>query len=258
MGLLLTLAGCGRFGFDDLPTNISDAPVDSTLGDGSDVSIDAMVDALVDASVDAMVPADQGACATGERQEKFTTNFDDGLPGMLQEFATAPARLRLIDMIARLEPGESASIAYATLSSTLEDFRERRVWFDVLRMVNIDAMAVVNPDALFAFREATRTAAFELIQTGGTLFLRSITDGGASLIFTGAYRAANHRFWQIRERLGTLLFEVSADGLTWAALTSVATPTWFNNATFEIAAGGKGLVMPGEFRIDNLTDCKIR
>jgi hypothetical protein len=223
-----------------------------------------MVDALVDASVDAMVPADQGACATGERQEKFTNNFDDGLAGMLQEFATAPARLRLIDMIARLEPGESNSAAYATLSSTLDDFRERRVWFDVLRMVNIDLMAVVNPDALFGFKDPTVPVelenSYELKQTGGTLFVNQRVNGVVLLppIFTIAYNRANHRFWQIRERLGTLHFEVSADGLTWAALTTVTTPSWFNKATFGIAAGGKNLILPGEFRIDNLTDCKIR
>jgi hypothetical protein len=52
-----------------------------------------------------------------------------------------------------------------------------------------------------------------------------------------SYDPARHRWMRIREQLGILYFEYSANGCDWLLLVSVATPFDLSSVTLEIAAG---------------------
>ena len=73
-----------------------------------------------------------------------------------------------------------------------------------------------------------------------------------------AYDPARHRWMRIREQLGTLYFEYSADGATWTVLVSLPTPFSLSSVVIELAAGTYlAIPAPGTAVFDNVNtpDC---
>jgi len=69
-----------------------------------------------------------------------------------------------------------------------------------------------------------------------------------------------HRWWGLRAHAGTLTFEVSSDGITWAPFATTATPAYFDDAYLELSAGTYQMesMAVGEARFDDLFDCLVQ
>ncbi|HEX8830780.1 MAG TPA: vanadium-dependent haloperoxidase [Longimicrobium sp.] len=68
-----------------------------------------------------------------------------------------------------------------------------------------------------------------------------------------AYDRTRHRWMRIREQLGTLYFEYSADGCEWSLLVSVATPFPLTTLKIELSAGTfQAVAAPGVAIFDNV------
>lgn len=72
-----------------------------------------------------------------------------------------------------------------------------------------------------------------------------------------AFDPVAHRWWQIREQSGILLFEVSPTGAIWTTIAQKPTPPFLSDARIELFAGVYQIeVEPvGKARFDNLHDC---
>lgn len=74
------------------------------------------------------------------------------------------------------------------------------------------------------------------INSGNIMARRTVagvtTDTGST-----AYSSVTHKYVRIRESGGTTFWDYSADGITWANLTSIANPITITNIQYDIGAG---------------------
>ncbi len=133
-----------------------------------------------------------------------------------------------------LAANQSAAAYAAYATDRLYDLTASRVVVNLPQMVNTASHA----QAYFKVGKAdggTNLAWFE--QENGTLYLRTRTAGVTSAPTTLSYSATQHRYWQFREAAGRLLFETSADGVTFTVRRDVAAPFDLTLVQVELGAG---------------------
>lgn len=88
-----------------------------------------------------------------------------------------------------------------------------------------------------------------IAQQDGTLRFEVVENGSAVALSTMAYDPDAHRWWQIREEAGTVLGEISSDGVAWALLGSADTPAFLEDSGVQLSAGtSQNVSSPGEAR----------
>lgn len=82
--------------------------------------------------------------------------------------------------------------------------------------------------ALGLFNSADTNCFVEFIWSGNLIADYKKADGSRVQVASASYNPATHRWWKIRESGGNVIWETSADGLTWAQFASLswATTGW--------------------------------
>ena len=239
IAIAVLACGCGRFGFggegdrDDAAVGADDAPRDGDV-DGAATS-----DAPIDAAV---APVDAPPC-TGTTHQ-FTDNFNDNTFnavawGNSYEDATS----RHVEANARLEIRIAANTTddwAGYVSTQTYQLAGDRVFVEV-PIVNAQRGNTV----FLMWTSTAKTDGPSMEYERGRLIARRRI---ASNILDRAnipYVAANHRWWQIREKAGTMYWEVSPDGATWTIVHMEATPAQ-TTAIVTLAAGSNSNPDPAD------------
>ena len=196
-----------------------------------------------DAAVDApdAGPMFTGPCgSTGAIRD----NFDDG--AIDNEWRASGMTMETGGVLA-VSP-DSSTIFAGYLSKHRVDLTGTNVAIEVPQMVDTSTNALA---ALYLVADSSHYVA--ITQLHGTLNAEWNTTGGAAMDVGSTYDPLKDRWWRISEASGTVTFEVSADGTTFAPLATVASPTWIND--LEIAIGGySDGIAHGSVHFDNLDD----
>jgi len=130
------------------------------------------------------------------------------------------------------------------------DLRGRRIFVEVARMVDTASHAQALLQIIRTDGVSGENAGFE--QQNGTLTMFTHA-GGREVKASVPYDALAHRFWQLRERDGTLLFETSPDGHAWTERGRLAAPFDVSLVRVELSAGVfQGEASPGMAEFDGL------
>lgn len=108
-----------------------------------------------------------------------------------------------------------------------------------IQLTNTGAVGGTTNGTLFQFENTTISVAQYL-------------NGAYSTVTSGTYSATNHRWLRIRESGGSLIFDVSPDGVTWTQFHSYAAPFPINSLYVELGAGGPPTSSPSAAQFDNL------
>ncbi|MEO6776555.1 MAG: hypothetical protein ABI467_26665 [Kofleriaceae bacterium] len=223
--ILTVLAACGF-----KPAASSDAGGTA----GSDATIDATV---VDAG-----PMFTGTCgSTGAIRD----DFDDGV--IDNEWRAAGITTETGGVLA-VTPNSNLNFG-GYLSKHRVDLAGTNVAVEVPQMVDTSSNATA---ALYLVADPTHYLA--ITQVHGVLSAEW-DDGNAAATDTATpYDASAQRWWRISEAGGTVTFEVSADGVTFAALASVASPSWVDDVAIALGGYSDGVVTHGTVQFDHLDD----
>lgn len=119
-----------------------------------------------------------------------------------------------------LTPAVDATQVYAGIvSRQYFDLRGQRSFVEVVQATDPATTAQTFLQLL-----APNDQRLEIIEEAGELLFRVHQDGDFIAIAGVPYDPAAHRFWQVRERDGTVYYEISADGVAFTTHASVATP----------------------------------
>ena len=130
------------------------------------------------------------------------------------------------------------------------DLTGTNVEVEVPQMLDTTSFATA---ALYLVADPTHYVA--ITQLHGMLNAEWRDGGGTATDVSAPYDPAKHRWWRISEANGTVKFEVSGDGVTYAALAGsaqVTSPSWIDDV--EIALGGysDSTIAHGTVQFDNL------
>jgi hypothetical protein len=228
LGIVVVAAACGRMSFDALPL------------DGS----------ATDTVVAPLVPG----CIAGETPGPFTSDFEQGVPAFGTIYELPPAQMDVFQGQLRGQPAmDPGSNVYAGFEASVTDYRERRAFVQIPTMVNTASCAQVSIN----IQDDDTTQFAELAQDCGDLQATLWVGSTPTVLANVTYNPMLHRWWQLRAHAGTLTFEVSADGITWAPFATTTTPSYFDDAYIELSAGTYQMesMAPGEARFDDLFDC---
>jgi hypothetical protein len=74
--------------------------------------------------------------------------------------------------------------------------------------------------------------------------------------FSMPYDAVEHAWWRLREQSGTVLAEVSRDGIAWNAFSSLPIALDTSEIKWDLGIGAFVTgIPPSESSFDNLVDC---
>lgn len=222
---LLLVAGCGRIGFDESPL----------VGDGATDATDDVASATPCLGTTHLA----------------TDNFDDGLVDAAlwgNAYSNAPTyyeeKFGTFNVV--IAPNSAGRYA-GYVTSVTRDFREDRVFVEMAQVptpVGLTALHVVQN--LGPAREG-----FSLEFEAGTVLARSrrggtITDH-AMVAFDGS-----SRWWQLRERGGRVLWQVSGDAVAWRTIFEAPTQIDVSAMYMTLSAGIEtNAPMPTDARFDN-------
>jgi len=192
------LLGCGRVGFGTSPT-------DDTIGDASgtrDVAGDQQ-------------GGDAPLCTS---LAQLTYSFDGTdsalwMPYMDPGMALAETGNQLVITIANNKAGTAGYF-----SSCNYDLTAQRVFVTAAMVPRLGT----NTDMYLAV--GSQADAFGINVTAGNIQAYRIKGANYTQFASLAYNANQHKVWQIREAGGTVFWEVSADGTSFATLYSAAPP----------------------------------
>jgi hypothetical protein len=172
-------------------------------------------------------------------------NFDDGV--IDTEWRASGMAMEAGGVLA-VTPDSSVNFGgYATKHRV--DLTGTNVAVEVPQMLDTSSNATA---ALYLVGDPTHYLA--ITQIHGMLNAEWDNGGPNATDFSVTYDLAAQRWWRISEASGTVTFEVSPDGTTFTAVTSIASPSWIND--LEIAIGGysDGVITRGTVQFDNLDD----
>lgn len=128
-----------------------------------------------------------------------------------------------INLATNIDDSYAGYITYGPYSGLERDVTVRLVGAPVDQGANC-YLTLVTPDDL---------ASYGILVTSGGL------AGGLSTVDNPLvpYDPAQHRWWRIRERDGTLEFAASPDGRAWTLLQSAPTPVWADQVRINLGGG---------------------
>lgn len=139
---------------------------------------------------------------------------------------------------------------YASVSSVNDyDLRGCRLAFEL-----VEAPADPSSPGQFSIDIGVDVGNVLFMGAGGEHMRMLVINGGV----TESDRMANFdpaldRFWRVRERDGTMVFETSANAADWTQLLETSTPPFVEAATVSLVALAlTGHADPGVFAVDNL------
>lgn len=233
--VVLAIGGCGRMGFD--ARTDADPGSDSTGADST--------------GADSLTPS---VCGPGELVGTVTSDFATGLPAWSETYVNPPAVVDFPPGQMRVAPGVTAGEAYSGITGPAGDFRSHRVAVRVPTMINTATCA----QASLTIADMTDDGSFvEISQACGQMEAIRWQNGTPNTIAGVTYQSTGHLWWQLREAGGMVHYETSPDGVTWNLMTMIPTPSYFDAAYVDLAAGTyqteTGQI--GEVRYDDLIDC---
>ena len=232
--------GCGRWGFGGTGGDDVVVQDDASVSDGD----------IVDGSLDdgAMPPGDAAPC-TGTAHT-LVDNFDDNTFNSLSwgnsyEDATS----RHVEANGRLEirmvAGSTDDWAGYVSSQTYE-LKGDRVFVEV-PVVNAQRGNAI----LLLWTSLQKSDGPSIEFERGRLIMRRRINDVINDRVNIPYDAVNHRWWQLREKAGTLYWETSPNGVTWTIRHQEATPS-ATTAIVTLAAGsGNADPQPDLVSFDN-------
>jgi hypothetical protein len=173
-------------------------------------------------------------------------NFDDG--AIDNEWRASGMTMEAGGVLA-VTPDSSTNFA-GYITKHRVDLTGTNVAVEVPQMLDTNSGATA---ALYLVADPTHYLA--ITQVDGVLNAEWDLNGQAVATDVGAvYDPVADRWWRISEASGTVTFEVSADGVAFASLATVASPPWIDD--IEIALGGysDGVIPHGTVKFDNLDD----
>ncbi|MFL5541320.1 MAG: hypothetical protein ACJ8J0_20195, partial [Longimicrobiaceae bacterium] len=181
-------------------------------------------------------------------------NFGDNLTDTTKWSAWISNNGAVQEVNQRIEirPASNTTNSYAGYVSVASyDLTNSQVAVELVRTLRI------TPDGSETYLHIQNTAGDQLffkVQSG--LFYCSKVPAGAGSSTHLAelpYDRTLHRWMRIREQLGVLYFEYSADGCRWTLLISVATPFSLTSVKLEVAAGTfQAIASPAVAIFDNV------
>jgi len=239
---VLLISGCGRFGFG------GQSKSDGAIGGGDDDAVAMSDGALTDTVTDTAMMADARLC-TGTTHT-ITDNFDDNMrDAVLWGGAYADSVTTYAETGGHVLITLGANVAdnwagYQTTNGY--QLADDRVFVEVPQVGASGTNTI-----LLLWTSLARTDGPSIEWEASKLFFRRrINDQ----IFDRAnitYDAVMHRWWQIRERAGTMYWETSPDGVNWTVRYMEATPS-ITTAYITFAAGTNSAnASPGAAIFDN-------
>lgn len=219
---LLLAAGCGRIGFGDAPDH-----ADSAIAD--------------------VAPATPCLGTT----HLATDNFDDGVVDTAlwgNAYSNAPTYYQEKGGTFTVVIAPDSAGSYAGyVTSVTRDFRDDRVFVEMAQVptpVGLTALHVVQN--LGPAREG-----FSLEFEAGMVLARS-RRGGVITDHAMVAFDASARWWQLRERAGTVRWQVSGDAAAWRTIHEQPTPIDVSAMYLTLSAGIEtNAPMPTDARFDN-------
>ncbi|HEX5059852.1 MAG TPA: hypothetical protein VFV99_10860 [Kofleriaceae bacterium] len=241
--LVLLLDACGRFGFS------GQSHEDATPGGGDDASSDsAVIDgALTDSVTDTML-VDAPPC-TGTTHT-ITDNFDDNSRN------TALWGNAYADSVTSYaETGGHVVITLGVnIANNWAGYMTTSGYSIAGDRVFVEVPQVSNPTTntiLLLWTSLAKTDGPSIEWEANKLFFRMRINDQIFDRANVTYSATTHRWWQIRERAGTMYWETSPDGVSWTVQHMEATPA-STTAYITFAAGTNSAnATPGTAIFDN-------
>lgn len=237
VGIVVVAAACGRMSFDTLSSDAS--AIDGSETDGS------ATDAFL-----ATVPG----CIAGETAGPFTSDFGAGVPSFGSIYQLGAAQMDVFQGQLRGRPAmDPGANVYAGFEAAVADYRERRAFVQIPTMVNTASCAQVS----FNIQDDDVTQYAEFTQECGQLEAILWVGATPTDLATVTYNPTLHRWWGLRAHAGTLVFEVSSDGIAWTPFATTSTPAYFDDVYLELSTGTYQMesLAVGESRFDDLFDC---
>jgi hypothetical protein len=221
------LIGCGRIAFDPTTT----ASGDGGAGDGAPIDV-------------TLVPC-------GGTSHLLLDDFEDGVfdPGLWgNAFVTGATAYAEIGgrFVVTVPAGENGFSGYETTNAY--DLEDDRIFVEVA-----EAPPFGSAIAIFQVFGTTGTSlglAFEYDR--GDLIVRRRNMGMLTVLATTLYNPIAHRWWQIREKAGTVYFETSPDGAGWVQFHQMPRPFPLGAAYFNLSAGANSSGADASARFDNV------
>jgi hypothetical protein len=147
-------------------------------------------------------------------------------------------------------PATSGSAgAYAGYDSARRyDLRGSRVYVEVPQVVSTATHAQTNLQI-----DTPNGDGLEITEEAGTLYAHVNVGASTSTINSMTYSPTAHLWWQIREAQGTVYFETSSDGMSFAQFATTPTPAYAQYVDIAIEAGTYQVeTSPGGSKFANL------
>jgi hypothetical protein len=178
----------------------------------------------------------------------FRDNFDNGQLASFWTADTANATVTQGGQLTIALASQPSAMAQGLVRSIQRtDLTGSRLFIDVIQATNLSSHARAFLRLRFDANEW-----IEIVQSNDVLSLQlggSLTPAAQVV----PYDNVVHRWWQLREDAGTVYFETSMDGVSWAPRGSVPTPWFAASVTIEIGADAPALeASPGTAQLDNL------
>ena len=192
-------------------------------------------------------PADTFSC-TGP----LSTDFTSGLPSWATPYSYGVASVATGggEMVVDVSNGSVDS--YAGIISPTLAFIARAAAVEVTQMVNTAGPA----RAYLCINTCMSCIGDCIIQESGTLNL--YRAGIYTPAKTVPYDPVAHRWWRLREQAGVTYAETSADGSSYAALASFATPAASAATELWVGAWNAKNNKGGEVHYSTLSDCFVK
>jgi hypothetical protein len=240
--VVLLVAACGRVGFGaGAGADGGGSNADGSGSAGSDTS------AQRDGSLSA------AGCFGSETAAPYSADFELGQPTWAMTYGQTPVQTTYTNGVLVVAPGMSNPPKFGGVTSAKDDFRNRRFFVEVTAMVNTATQAMAG----FGLESAGNNEPYVWwYQMGGALVAET-NVGGVLDTSTLPYDPLAHRWWQLREQAGMVIFEVSADGVGWTMVAQKPTPAFVTNAYLDVFAGTMTSQAGnlGSASFDNVYDC---
>jgi PKD repeat protein len=245
-----TIAGY-QWSFGDGTTGTGVTPTHSYAGAGGYTVTLTVTDnrgGTASASATATIAAPPGTLLTDD----FSDNVRDSskwVLGALQ--ATQDSLIPVLEQNQRLEIYPRANLAgvhyNGYLSAGTQDLTNAGASVEVVQVAN---GATTDTELALCLDGANF---YQIVCESGRLYFQAVV-GGARSTTSVAYSATQHRFWRIRHDpvANTILFETSADRVTWTTQRTVARQLAITALRIELSAGTwQALGAPGTAIFDN-------
>lgn len=243
--LVLLISGCGRFGFGGQQSHDDATPGGDDASDAPGTMIDG---ALADGVTDTMMIVDALPC-TGTTHT-ITDNFDDNSRNTAlwgNAYADSVTNYAETGGHVLITLGINVANNWAGYMTTSGyQIAGDRVFVEVPQVSNPSTNTI-----LLLWTSLAKTDGPSIEWEANKLFFRMRINDQIFDRANVTYSATTHRWWQIRERAGTMYWETSPDGVSWTVRWMEATPA-STTAYITLAAGTNSAnASPGTAIFDN-------